>query len=74
MKADYMESSHSHNTGNGILMTKFSPMFPTQTADNGVRNSIYGFPIVIFHKETNESIPVYYGVFNFNNDKGNAKL
>lgn len=71
-KADYMESSHSHNTGNAKLMNLLSPKFPTQTDNNGVRNSINGFPIVIFVKKTNTSASEYYGVFNFNNDKGNT--
>lgn len=71
-KADYMESSHSHNTGNAKIATKFSPKFPTQTDDNGVRNSIYGFPIMVFVRTTEESELICYGVFNFNNDKGNS--
>lgn len=71
-KADYMESSHSHNTGNAKLMNLLSPKFPTQTNNNGVRNSIYGFPIVIFVKKDSNAVAEYYGVFNFNNDKGNT--
>lgn len=72
MKADYMESSHSHNTGNAIIMNNLSPMFPTQEGNSAVRNAIYGFPIVIFNQKTDTSEPEYYGVFNFNNDKGNS--
>ena len=82
MKADYMESSHSHNTGNAKIINKYSPLFPTQEENPNVRNSIYGFPILIFVRELtdkqaedianyeNMDIPlVCYGVFNFNNDK-----
>ena len=68
LKADYMESSHAHNTGNAILIDKFSPKFTGQ-ADN-VRNAIYGFPMLLFVQEGDEL--VCYGVYNFNNDKGNA--
>ena len=68
LKADYMESSHAHNTGNAILIDKFSPKFTGQ-ADN-VRNAIYGFPMLLFVQEDDEL--VCYGVYNFNNDKGNA--
>lgn len=73
MKADYMESSHSHNTGNAIIMNNLSPTFPTQEEDDRVRNAIYGFPIVIFNRPSEDSEElIYYGVFNFNNDKGNS--
>lgn len=73
MKADYMESSHSHNTGNAIIMNNLSPAFPTQEENNSVRNAIYGFPIVIFNRPSEDSEElIYYGVFNFNNDKGNS--
>ena len=71
-KADYMESSHSHNTGNAKLMNLLSPKFPTQTNNSGVRNAINGFPIVIFVKKNATAEAEYYGVFNFNNDKGNT--
>ena len=72
MKADFMESSHSHNTGNAILMNQLSPKFPTQEENNGVRNAIYGFPIAIFIKTPEAEEAEYYGIFNFNNDKGNS--
>lgn len=72
MKADFMESSHSHNTGNAILMNQLSPKFPTQEDNNGVRNAIYGFPIAIFIKTPEAEEAEYYGIFNFNNDKGNS--
>lgn len=71
LKADYMESSHSHNTGNAKIVNEYSPKFPTQTDDNGVRNSINGFPILMFVREDENSELEYYGVYNFNNDKGN---
>lgn len=71
-KADYMESSHSHNTGNAIIMNNLSPAFPTQEEGNGVRNAIYGFPIAIFNRKTEDSPLEYIGIYNFNNDKGNS--
>lgn len=72
-KADYMESSHSHNTGNAILVNKlYSENFPTQTADNGVRNTIYGFPCAIYYRLSDAYEYEYFGVYNFNNDKGNS--
>ena len=72
-KADYMESSHSHNTGNAILVNSlYEEMFPTQTADNGVRNTIYGFPCAIYYRINTASEYEYFGAYNFNNDKGNS--
>ncbi len=72
-KADYMESSHSHNTGNAILVnTLYDEFFPTQTAENGVRNTIYGFPCAIYYRANEAAEYEYFGAYNFNNDKGNA--
>lgn len=71
-KADFMESSHSHNTGNAKLVNKFAPKFPTQENNPNVRNAINGFPILMFHRETEDSELVYQGIYNFNNDKGNS--
>lgn len=72
-KADYMESSHSHNTGNAILVNDlYDEFFPTQTAENGVRNTIYGFPCAIYYRANEAAEYEYFGAYNFNNDKGNA--
>lgn len=72
-KADYMESSHSHNTGNAILVNSlYTEMFPTQTKDNGVRNTIYGFPCAIYYRASAAADYEYFGAYNFNNDKGNS--
>lgn len=72
-KADYMESSHSHNTGNAILVNSlYTEMFPTQTKDNGVRNTIYGFPCAIYYRASAAAEYEYFGAYNFNNDKGNS--
>ena len=71
-KADFMESSHSHNTGAAKIISELSPANPKQIEGGpGVRNSIYGFPIVIFHRDSASTPLEYYGVFNFNNDKKN---
>lgn len=70
MKADYMESSHSHNTGNAIFInTLYDEYFPTQAENNGVRNTIYGFPCVIYLRDNENAEYEYIGVYNFNNDK-----
>lgn len=71
MKADYMESSHAHNTGNAIFVNNlYEEYFPTQAEGNGVRNTIYGFPCVIFLRPSEDVDQYeYIGVYNFNNDK-----
>ena len=71
MKADYMESSHSHNTGNAIFINNlYEEYFPTQSEGNGVRNTIYGFPCVMFLRPSEDVDQYeYIGVYNFNNDK-----
>ena len=71
-KADYMESSHSHNTGNAVFINSIAPTFPTQVDDPSVRNTIYGYPIVMFYRKSIDAEMEYQGVYNFNNDKGNA--
>jgi hypothetical protein len=70
LKADYMESSHAHNTGlarfvNDLYTTKTPP----QLNDETVRTAIDGFPIAVFYKANVNSTPSYFGVYNFNNDK-----
>ena len=71
-KADFMESSHSHNTGNAMFINTIAPKFPTQNDNPNVRNTIYGFPILMFYRKNEDATPEYQGVYNFNNDKGNA--
>jgi hypothetical protein len=71
-KADYMESSHSHNTGNAVFINTIAPEFPTQADNPNVRNTIYGFPILMFYRKSIDAIPEYQGVYNFNNHKGNS--
>lgn len=71
LKADYMESSHSHNTG----MAKFAESLytekvPPQVNDPRVRTTIDGFIIALFYRQTANSELEYFGVYNFNNDKG----
>lgn len=70
MKADYMETSHAHNTGNAIFINNlYDEYFPTQAENNGVRNTIYGFPCVMYLRSNEDADYEYIGVYNFNNDK-----
>lgn len=70
LKADYMESSHAHNTGLARLVgSLYETLTPPQEENPGLRTTIDGFPIAMFYRATEEETPKYFGVYNFNNDK-----
>lgn len=73
LKADFAESSGTHNTGaanliNEVLMGA-GILTPPQEVDKTVRTTVYGFPVLMFHQETESSPRVFIGKYNFNNDK-----
>ena len=75
MKADYMESSHAHNTGLAKLINGiYSTLTPPQEENENIRTTIDGFPIAIYYKEIENSTPSYFGVYNFNNDKESSNV
>lgn len=73
LKANHMESSNSHNT---TMATKIIPMFmpkiPQQLVDSRIKSAVYGFPMILFNRETDHSVRQYVGIFDFNNDKSNS--
>ena len=70
LKADYMESSHSHNTGLAKLFHgMYSDLTPAQLGNSKIRTTIDGFPIAIYYRPTEEDDYEYFGIYNFNNDK-----
>ena len=90
LKADYAESSGSHNTGvariwNNLLYAaqidgeyKLRTQAQKTALQNGynydVRTTVDGFPIVVFHRQTADSELVCLGQYNFNNDKSTEKV
>lgn len=81
LKADFAESSSSHNTGtarywnnvlkNSGLKTK-AQLKAEKYSDQypyDVRTAIDGFPIVLFYQPLDGSAPRFEGKYNFNNDK-----
>lgn len=81
LKADFAESSSSHNTGtsrfwnNALksagLYTK-AQLKAEKYKDEypyDIRTAIDGFPIVVFYQALGESAPRFEGKYNFNNDK-----
>ena len=78
LKADYAESSSSHNTGMARLvqdvLTAAGELTPAQKhCDSSypydVRTTIDGEPCYLFYRGTLEETPQFLGKFNFNNDK-----
>lgn len=73
LKADFAESSGTHNTGaanfiNEVLVNA-GLLTPPQQVDPTVRTTIYGHPILMFHQADEQSPRVFLGKYNFNNDK-----
>lgn len=65
LKADYMESTHSHNVGLARLFNDclYDTKNPSQKINDKVRNSINGFPIMLYINDE------FMGAYNFNLDR-----
>lgn len=90
LKADYAESSSSHNTGIAKLWDKAmqsavlndKPVLKTQAQivatetkyPYDVRTTIDGFPIAMFYRLTPTSEVIFLGKYNFNNDKSTESV
>ena len=77
LKADYMESSSSHNTQTANLIydlcNQMNMKTPPQLSSLYTKDlvtAIRGYPIICFYTETNNETDYYYiGRYNFNLDK-----
>lgn len=73
-KADYMESSGTHNTGYASFVNELyskhplKDYFPQETLDKSLRTTVYGFPMLIF-QQTGANTYDFVGRYNFNFDK-----
>ena len=86
LKADFAESSSSHNTGtarfwNNVLKTAgFTTKAQVKAAKYSdlypydVRTCIDGFPIAVFYQSLGDSAPRFEGKYNFNNDKSTESV
>jgi len=90
IKADFAESSGTHNTGvariwNDVMkQSQVGGEYVLRThaqqlaVDNGypydVRTTVDGFPIVIFHRRTEDEALTFLGKYNFNNDKSTESV
>lgn len=83
LKADYAESSSSHNTGlariaNDVLV-QCGQLTPAQKhVESGhpyeVRTTVDGEPCYLFYRGTKEETPQFLGKFNWNNDKSTEEV
>ena len=74
VKADYAEATSTHNTQiANIVQTLYYDKTPAQKKDERCRTTIEGFPIVIYHKATPDSTPMFLGKYNWNYDKGSEE-
>lgn len=77
LKADYAESSSTHNTGLARLANKLlAEIAPTppqkhvaSSYEYDVRTTVDGEPCYLFYRKTVDDKPVFLGKYNLNNDK-----
>ncbi|MDH6354743.1 hypothetical protein M2132_001072 [Dysgonomonas sp. PH5-45] len=78
MKADFAESSGTHNTGMAVLvdeaLRKLNYTIPPQANDERVRTTVFGYPCLIFHKQNESDAPTFLGKYNFNDDKSSTQV
>lgn len=90
LKADYAESSGTHNTGiarlwnqvmsdaqlNGeyVLRTEAQKAAIANNYPYDVRTTVDGFPVNVFYRLTADSELIYIGKYNFNNDKSTESV
>lgn len=90
LKADYAESSGTHNTGiarmwnNALYNMQIDGQYVCRTEAQkaaiaagypyDVRTTIDGFPILLFYRKNATDEPIFIGKYNFNNDKSTEKV
>lgn len=90
LKADYAESSGTHNTGiarlwnevlynsviNGehVFRTNAQKAAIENKYQYDVRTTVDGFPILLFYRRSAEENPIFIGKYNFNNDKSTESV
>lgn len=84
LKADFAESSSSHNTGTtGLVeevLAKANQLTPAQKYVNTeeypyqVRTTVEGKPCLLFYRSSVNETPKFGGKFNFNNDKSTEEV
>lgn len=77
LKADFAESSSTHNTGLAIIINdtlkKSGILTPPQAINYDVRTGVDGVPMDVFAGANNDENR-YIGKYNFNNDKASSGI
>ncbi|EOZ2853484.1 leucine-rich repeat protein [Listeria monocytogenes] len=75
LKADYAEATSTHNTQNAnFVESLYDELTPAQVDNELCRSTIYGFPCVLFQRDTETDNLVFVGKYNFNYDKGSENV
>lgn len=84
LKADFAESSSSHNTGMAKMvhdtLEKCGELTPPQKAvdrsryNYDVRTTVDGEPCLLFYRNTINDTPIFLGKYNWNNDKSTESV
>lgn len=90
LKADYAESSGTHNTGiarlwnDALINAQVEGEYVCRTEaqkaaievgyEYDVRTTIDGFPILLFYRPTENDNVIFIGKYNFNNDKSTESV
>ena len=81
LKADFAESSGTHNTGMARIVHRalqaagiYTPAQRGYTGEYDVRTTVDGFPIACFYRPASDSPLVFMGKYNFNNDKSTENV
>lgn len=76
LKADFSDSSSTHNTGAVRLINdvwkKCGWLTPPQKVDSSVRIGVDGDPIDCFYDNDDTGVSIYLGKYNFNNEKSES--
>ena len=76
LKADFSDSSSTHNTGAVRLINdvwkKCGWLTPPQMVDSSVRIGVDGDPIDCFYDNDDSGVNIYLGKYNFNNEKSES--
>lgn len=78
VKADFAESSGTHNTGMAVIVDRIMKeqnlLTPPQKENPLVRTTVDGYPILILHKADDQAEATFLGKYNFNNDKASEDV
>ena len=70
LKADIADSAHANNTSVGKFVnkvcSKFNTNLPVSRANDYVKNTLEGFPVLLFFRCNSDDQIYYFGVYNFN--------